>query len=161
MVPAAWTDLERTAGPPVAGTLGSLDDQRDVIDAEEFGLHVTELGERTDRLLATRPTHDPNRRLLGHLANEREHLFTFLTEPGELAGRAGAAPRDREPQKLGGNRRWGGTRTQQITMTVNRTARQQGIDPIELMAGAQRCRARAVSELIKLPARASPTSLAA
>jgi hypothetical protein len=46
-------------------------------------------------------------------------------------------------------------------MSVIRTARQQGIDPIELMAGAQRSPAPAVSELIKLPARASPTSLAA
>ena len=46
-------------------------------------------------------------------------------------------------------------------MSVIRTARQQGIDPIELMASARRCRAPAASELIKLPARASPTSLAA
>jgi hypothetical protein len=40
------------------------------------------LGERTDKLLAMRPRHEPNRRLLGHLANEREHMFTSPTEPG-------------------------------------------------------------------------------
>lgn len=36
----------------------ALRDQRDqdVLDAEEFGLRVTELGERTDKLLAMRPT---------------------------------------------------------------------------------------------------------
>lgn len=82
----------------------ALREQRNVIDAEEFGLRVRDLGERTDKLLAMRPTHAPNRRLLGHLQNEREHLFTFLTEPGrgdELAGRAGAEAGDRQPQELG------------------------------------------------------------
>ena len=143
----------------------ALRDQRDVIDAEEFGLRVTELGERTDRLLQMRPTHEPNRRLLGHLVNEREHMFTFLAEPGVQATnwRAEQALRPAivNRKSWGGNRSWGGARTQQITMSVIRTARQQGIDPIELMTGAQRSRAPAVSELIKLPARASPTSLAA
>ena len=46
-------------------------------------------------------------------------------------------------------------------MSVIRTARQQNIDPIELMANAQHSRQPAASELIQLPARASPTSLAA
>jgi hypothetical protein len=41
------------------------------------------------------------------------------------------------------------------------TARQQNIDPVELMANAQRSREPAVSELIALPARASPTTVAA
>jgi transposase len=56
-----------------------------VIDADEFGLRVTDLNERTDKLLQIRPTHEPNRRLLAHLTNEREHMLTFLTEPGEQA----------------------------------------------------------------------------
>lgn len=143
----------------------ALRDRRDVIDAEEFGLRVTELGERTDKLLAMRPTHAPNHRLLGHLANEREHMFTFLTERGVQATnwRAEQALRPAivNRKSWGGNRSWGGARTQQITMSVIRTARQQGIDPTELMTSAQRFGAPAVSELIKLPARASPTSLAA
>ena len=46
-------------------------------------------------------------------------------------------------------------------MSVIRTARQQNIDPIELMADAQHARQPTASELIKLPARASPTSIAA
>jgi hypothetical protein len=46
-------------------------------------------------------------------------------------------------------------------MSVIRTARQQDIDPLELMVSAQRSRQPAVSELIKLPARASPTIPAA
>jgi transposase len=143
----------------------ALRDQRDVIDAEEFGLKVTELGERTDKLLAMRPTHEPNRRLIQHLATEREHLFTFLTEPDVQATnwRAEQALRPAivNRKSWGGNRTPEGARTQQITMSVIRTARQQDIDPLELMVSAQRSRQPTVSELIKLPARASPTSLAA
>jgi hypothetical protein len=46
-------------------------------------------------------------------------------------------------------------------MSVIRTARQQNIDPVELMVNAQRSRTPAASELIKLPARASPITNAA
>jgi transposase len=144
-----------------------LRDQRahDVIDAEEFGLKVTDLKRRTDKLLQIRPTHEPNRRLLAHLANEREHMFTFLTEPGVQATnwRAEQALRPVivNRKSWGGNRTWSGARTQQITASVIRTARQQNLDPVELMAAAQRPRTPAVSELITLPARASPTTLAA
>src|SRR5207247_3378810 len=137
---------------------------RDVIDAEEFGLRVTELGERTDKLLAMRPTHAPNRRLLGHLTNEREHLFTFLTEPGVQATnwRAEQALRPAivNRKSWGGNRSWDGARTQQITMSVIRTANQQGIDTIELMTSAKRTRSSAVSELFMLSTRSGPTHLA-
>jgi transposase len=65
----------------------ALRDKRDqdIIDADEFGLRVRDLNERTDKLLAMQPRHEPNRRLLAHLRNEREHMFTFLTEPGVQA----------------------------------------------------------------------------
>lgn len=145
----------------------ALRDQRDqdVIDAEEFGLKVTDLNERTDKLLAMRPTHAPNRRLLQHLTTEREHMFTFLTEPGVQATnwRAEQALRPAivNRKSWGENRTPKGARTQQITMSVIRTARQQDIDPLELMASAQRSRQPAASDLITLPARASPAGLAA
>jgi len=143
----------------------ALRDQQDVIDAEEFGLKISDLNERTDKLLQLRPTHEPNRRLLGHLANEREHLFTFLTEPGVQATnwRAEQALRPAivNRKSWGGNRTDAGARTQQITMSVIRTARQQNIDPVELMVSAQHSPNPAASNLIRLPARASPNSLAA
>ncbi|MGO9971570.1 MAG: IS66 family transposase [Solirubrobacteraceae bacterium] len=145
----------------------ALRDQRDedVIDADEFDLKVTDLEARRDKLLAMRPTHEPNRRLLGHLRNEREHMFTFLTEPGVEATnwRAEQALRPAivNRKSWGGNRTQRGARTQQITMSVIRTARQQNIDPVELMAHAQRSRQSAASNLIGLPARASPTPIAA
>jgi len=143
----------------------ALRDQRDVIDADEFGLKVTDLNERADKLLAMRPTHEPNRKLLTHLQTEREHLFTFLTEPGVQATnwRAEQALRPAivNRKSWGGNRTEQGARTQQVTMSVIRTARQQNIDPLEVMVRAQHAHQPAISELIKLPARASPTSLAA
>lgn len=140
----------------------ALRDQREVIDADEFRMKVTELGERTDKLLQMRPTHEPNRRLLAHLANEREHMFTFLAEPGVQATnwRAEQALRPAivNRKSWGGNRSWQGASTQQITMSVIRTARQQNIDPLELMVSAQHPRQPKVSDLIRLPARASPSS---
>ena len=142
-----------------------LRDEREVIDADEFGLRVRDLDERTDKLLAMQPTHEPNRQLLGHLANEREHLFTFLTEPGVQATnwRAEQALRPAivNRKSWGGTRSWQGARTQQITMSVIRTARQQNLDPVELMVGVQQARQPAASNLIGLPARASPTRPAA
>ena len=143
----------------------ALREQRDVIDAREFGLRVSDLHEQTDKLLQMRPTHVPNRRLLSHLANEREHMFTFLTEHGVEATnwRAEQALRPAvvNRKSWGGNRSWQGARTQQVTMSVIRTARQQNIDPVELMVSAQRSRAPAAGNLIRLPARASPNSQAA
>lgn len=144
----------------------ALRDQRDVIDADEFYLKVTDLNVRTDKLLAMRPAHEPNRRLLGHLATEREHLFTFLTKPGVQATnwRAEQALRPAivNRKNWGGNRTPNAARTQQITMSVIRTARQQNIDPVELMAAAQRSRTRAASDQIKLPtARSDPELKAA
>jgi transposase len=145
----------------------ALRDQRDedIIDADEFGLGVTDLEQRADELLQINPTHAPNRRLLGHLRSEREHLFTFLTVPGVQATnwRAEQALRPAivNRKSWGGNRSWAGAHTQQVAISVIRTARQQQIDPIEVMVSAQRSRAPMVSELLRLHARAGPLKLAA
>jgi transposase len=145
----------------------ALRDQREeeIIDAEEFGLRITELERRTDELLKIGPTHEPNRRLLQHMRQERCHLFTFLTVPGVQATnwRAEQALRPAivNRKSWGGNRSWKGAHTQQIAISVIRTAHQQHADPIELMVAAQRRSEPAVSELLRLPARASPVKLAA
>jgi transposase len=138
----------------------------DVIDAQEFGLRVQELERRTDQLLEINPTHEPNRRLLAHLRTERQHMFTFLTEPRVQATnwRAEQALRPAivNRKNWGGNRSWAGARTQVVTISVIRTARQQQLDPIELMAATQLTRQAAVSDQIKLPtARSDPELLAA
>jgi transposase len=57
-------------------------------------------------------------------------------------------------RRWGGNRTAVGARTQQVTISVIRTARQQNLDPLEVMINAQH--SPTVSNLIALPARASP-----
>jgi transposase len=80
----------------------------------------------------------PNRRLLDHLAREREHLFTFLRAPGVQATnwRAEQAIRPAVVTRKvwGGNRTWAGADTWQVLASVLRTASQQGRDPVELLA---------------------------
>jgi transposase len=127
----------------------------DVIDADEFGLRVTELEARTDRLLAGKPRHEPNRKLLGHLATEREHLFTFLTERDVQATnwRAEQALRPAVVNRKhwGGNKTWHGARTQQILMSVIRTARQQHQDPVALLASLARRPHPAAAPALHIP----------
>ena len=102
----------------------------------------TDLDARLQKLLAGHPTHPPNRRLLAHLTNERDHLFTFLDTPGVQATnwRAEQAIRPAvvNRKNWGGNRTRHGADTQQILMSVIRTARQQNTDPVALLADLQR-----------------------
>lgn len=135
------------------------------IGSFKLGLRVRELEDRVEELLGRNPTHRPNQRLLRHLQAEREHLLTFLTHTGVEATnwRAEQAIRPAvvNRKSWGGNRSWRGARTQQVAMSVIRTARQQRVDPIELMAAAQREPEAKVSGMLSIPARASPAELAA
>jgi transposase len=95
-----------------------------------------------DKLLARRPTHPANRRLLTHLRKERAALFTFLRRPGVEATnwRAEQAVRPAVVNRkvCGGNRTWKAAGTQQVLMTLFRTAFQQGVDAIALCTGLLR-----------------------
>ncbi len=51
-------------------------DRRAHLDSE-----IARLQQQIDALLARNPTHAPNQKLLKHLANERDHLLTFLKAP--------------------------------------------------------------------------------
>lgn len=133
---------------------------QEVIDADELGLRVDELEARADRLVARNPSHPPNRRLLAHLRTEREQLFTFLREPGVEATnwRAEQAlrPAVLNRKHWGGNRSWRGARTQQILMSVIRTARQQQVCPVALLARLARQPRPAVADELRIPGRAPP-----
>ena len=137
----------------------------DVINAEQFGLRVIELERRADQLLQIKPTHAPNRRLLQHLATERQHMFTFLKQPGVQATnwRAEQALRPAivNRKSWGGNRTWNGARTQVVTMSVIRTARQRGLDPIELMADTLTPRTPSAATKLTTPTARSDPALAA
>ncbi len=114
-----------------------------------------ELQARLEKLLASNPTHAPNRKLLTHLTNEREHLLTFLDTPGVQATnwRAEQAIRPAvvNRKNWGGNRTWHGANTQQVLMSVIRTARQQRTDPVALLADLQRSAKPTVSPALTLP----------
>ena len=129
-------------------------DRRAHLDAE-----ITRLQQQTDALLARNPTHAPNRKLLKHLANERDHLLTFLTTPGIQATnwRAEQAIRPAvvNRKSWGGNRTPHGAVVQQRLMSVIRTSRQQHVCPIALLTELQRQTSPAASSMLRLPATAA------
>jgi transposase len=111
--------------------------QAGTLDAATLAAEAGRLGAKVDQLVAGATRYPPNRRLLDHLAREREHLFTFLRIPGVEATnwRAEHAIRPAVVTRKvwGGNRTWAGAATWQTLTSVLRTASQQGRDPIELL----------------------------
>jgi transposase len=98
---------------------------------------IEALEERADKLIGARVTHEPNRRLLAHLATEREALFTFLTHPG-IPATNHEAERAIRPQVVtrkhwGGNKSLDGARAGAILGSVLRTSTQQGTNPIDVL----------------------------
>jgi transposase len=135
-------------------TIAAGQDRQAHLDAE-----IDRLDGQIDALIARDPTHPPNRKLLKHLANEREHLLTFLTAPGIAATnwRAEQAIRPAvvNRKNWGGNRSDHGAHVQQTLMSVIRTARQQHTCPITLLADLQRHSIPAPSSMLRLPAPAT------
>jgi transposase len=121
------------------------------LDAATLAVEVGRLGARVDKLVAGATRYPPNRRLLDHLAREREHLFTFLDAPGVEATnwRAEHAIRPAVVTRKawGGNRTWAGATTWQTLASVLRTASQQGRDPVELLAWLLRAPGPVVADL--------------
>jgi transposase len=154
--------LERLAGLarralPAPGRGRQDSPVAEIPDAGSLAAGRAGLGARLDKLLAGSPTHDPNRKLLGHLANEREHLLTFLDTPGVQATnwRAEQAIRPAVVNRKhwGGNRTWNGALTQQALMSVIRTARQQNTDPIALLTDLQHHRDPTIAGALTIPRR--------
>jgi transposase len=129
---------------------------RDAGDAGQLGpvevaAEAKRLSGAVDKLIAGRTSYPPNRRLLNHLANEREHLFTFLRVPGVQATNWRAEQAIRPAvvcrKQWGGNRTWAGADTWQVLASVLRTANQQGRDPVELLARLLRTPVPIVADL--------------
>jgi transposase len=153
------TAVEITAGQPLLSA--AVDDRDEVIAAPpdrqaRLDSEIARLGHDVDMLLARNPAHDPNRKLLKHLANEREHLLTFLTTPGVAATnwRAEQAIRPAvvNRKNWGGNRTRHGADIQQTLMSVIRTSRQQHVCPIKLLEDLQHHRTPTPSRMLRLPA---------
>jgi transposase len=107
------------------------------LDAATLAAEAERLGAKVDKLITGATCYPPNRRLLDHLARERDHLFTFLRTPGVQATnwRAEQAIRPAVVTRKawGGNRTWTGADTWQALASVLRTATQQARDPVELL----------------------------
>lgn len=116
--------------------------------------HVGIIAAEMDRFLAWKPTDDENRRLVKHLRNERDALFTFLRHPdvpasnwwGEQAIRPAVVTR----KIWGGNRTGHGAVTQQKIATFFRTSHQQGVDPYLLLEEVLRSPVATVASLPSL-----------
>lgn len=159
------TAVEITADQPLLGT-GPADrdarDARDEITAAgqdrqaQLDKQIARLQDNIDALLTRNPTHEPNRKLLKHLTNEREHLLTFLTVPAIAATnwRAEQAIRPAvvNRKNCGGNRTRHGAAMQQTLASVIHTSHQQHVCPIALLHDLQRHRTPAPSNMLRLPA---------
>jgi transposase len=107
------------------------------VDQARLVAEADRLGAQIDKLVAGATRYPPNRRLLNHLAAERQHLFTFLRVPGVQATNWRAEQAIRPAvvtrKNWGGNRTWAGADTWQTLTSVLRTATQQAHDPVELL----------------------------
>ncbi len=109
---------------------GELEREREVLDA------------RADRLLAPTPRDPATRRLVAHLRTERPALFTFLERPGVQAINWRVEQVIRPAVVIrkvwGGHRTWAGARVGERLMSLIRTCRQRGLDPLAQLVALQR-----------------------
>ena len=111
-------------------------DARDLPEAERRET-AADLRELIELLGEEAHPYDENRKLVAHLNNEIDALFTFLTHEGIDAtnwrGEQGVRPAVVNRKVWGGNRTWRGAATQGRIMSVLRTAVQRGLDPVDLL----------------------------
>lgn len=150
-------EIPRAVKAILLGAL-KLRDQRDAgeIAEPDFQVKLDELEQQLRALLA-RPVSgadNPQGRLLRHLGREFDALFSFLHLPGTPAtnwmAEQALRPAVVNRKVWGGNRTWNGARHQERLMTVLRTARQQHLDPITVLA-----------DLLRTPGAIAPLALPA
>lgn len=114
---------------------------RDLPVADRPGAAI-ELRTRLNALCARPPGHDANRRLLKHLANQADAMFTFLTVEGidatNYRGEQAVRPCVVNRKTWGGNRTWNGARTQGVITSVIATAAKHSIDAVDYLAARAR-----------------------
>lgn len=109
---------------------GRLDEQ-DVLD------EISELEWNLDLLITKNFSNNENRKLAHHIIEHRDAIFTYLYHPeveatNHLAEQA-LRPAVANRKMSAGNRTRRGAETQATLVSVLRTARQRGLDPLELL----------------------------
>lgn len=104
---------------------------------------VAALRKRVEAFCTRKPAHEPNRKLVAHVAREADHLLTFLTHPARPAATNWRAEQAIRPivvnrKNWGGNKTARGAATTAVLASVLRTCAQQGRDPIAVLAEIQR-----------------------
>lgn len=122
------------------------------VSAAGMAVAIGRLEAKLDRLLASPPAGEDNRKLTQHLDNERANIFTFLRCPG-LAATNHEAERALRGLVIarkvwGGNRTARGARTQSVLMSVLRTCRQQEQEALPHLIHLQRMRPPGLLELV-------------
>lgn len=117
----------------------ALRDRRDHGDIDDAELEpaIAALEARLDKVLGAKVTYPPNARLIKHLRNERDAMFSFLRNPGTPAtnhdAERGIRPMVCNRKQWGGNRTWDGAKATQVIASICRTADQQGLEPIDVL----------------------------
>ena len=123
----------------------------------EHGLAVAtgRLEARLERLLERNYRLPENKRLAKHLNHEFDYLFTYLKNPGLEAtnwrGEQAIRPAVVTRKVWGGNRNEHGAHTQEVLMTVLRSARQRKLEPLPLLANLLRSTQPYVLPLPRIP----------
>jgi transposase len=110
------------------------------LQAEEYTSRRNRLHTRLDELIATPWEDSQSKRLLKRFRRHRQHLFTFLDDPavpfdnnhGERAIRPAVIIR----KNSYGNRSQRGADTQAVLMSIYRTLKQRGHDPLSTITKA-------------------------
>jgi transposase len=110
---------------------------------DDLDAAVAALRARIEKFCARRPTHEPNRKLVAHVARERDHLLTFLTHPARPQATNWRAEQALRPMVVnrkhwGGNKTARGAHTTAVLGSILRTCHQQGLDAVAVLAQIQR-----------------------
>jgi len=140
-----------------------LRDRRDAgtISTPRLKAATEKLRARLSWYLTWRPGIDENRKLVKHLNNESDAIFTFLEDPAVPATNH-MAERAIRPSVVtrktcgGGNREWAGATATATLLTILRTALQQGRDPQLILADLLRHPGPAVADCLLQISRSPP-----
>lgn len=113
------------------------------VTGDDLDAAVAALRARIDKFCARRPAHDPNRKLVAHVAREKDHLLTFLTHPARPQATNWRAEQAIRPMVVnrknwGGNKTARGAHTTAVLGSILRTCHQQGLDAVAVLAQIQR-----------------------